>query len=38
MDPELERKNLMWGWLLAALLVVLFLGTFLVGLVYLQLD
>lgn len=38
MDPELERKNLMWGWLLAALLVVLFLGTFLVGLIYLQLD
>jgi hypothetical protein len=38
MDPELERKNLVWGWLLAALFVVLFAGTFVIGLVYLQLD
>jgi hypothetical protein len=37
-DPELERKNLLWGWLLAALFVALFGGTILVAVIYLQLD
>jgi hypothetical protein len=37
-DPELGRKNLVWGWLLGALFVVLFAGTVLVALIYLQLD
>ena len=36
--PELERKNLIWAWSLAGLFVVLFGGTFGVGLVYLWLS
>jgi hypothetical protein len=38
MDPELARKNMLWGWALAALFVALFAGTAIVALVYLQLD
>jgi hypothetical protein len=35
---ELARKNLRWAWLLVALFLLLFGGTFGVGLVYLWLD
>jgi hypothetical protein len=38
MDPELERKNLLLGWALFGLFVLLFAGTFLVAIIYLQLD
>jgi hypothetical protein len=38
MDPELARKNLLWGWALAGLFAALFGGTVLVAFVYLQLD
>jgi hypothetical protein len=37
-DPELERKNLLLGWALFGLAVLLFAGTFVVALVYLALD
>jgi hypothetical protein len=37
-DPELARKNLRFGWALVGLFALLFGGTFLVALVYLQLD
>jgi hypothetical protein len=37
-DPDLERKNMLLGWALFGLAVLLFAGTFLVALVYLQLD
>ncbi len=36
--PELERKNLILGWALFGLFVLLFAGTFLIALLYLQLD
>jgi hypothetical protein len=38
LSPELERKNLRLGLALAGLFVVLFLGTFALALIYLQLD
>jgi hypothetical protein len=38
MDPELERRNLKLGWALFGLFLLLFAGTFLIALVYLQLD
>jgi hypothetical protein len=38
MDPELERKNLLLGWAIFGLFVLLFAGTFLVAIIYLQLD
>ena len=38
MDPELERRNMQFGWVLFCLFCLLFLGTFAVALVYLQLD
>ncbi len=38
MDPELERRNLLLGWALFGLALLLFLGTFAVALIYLQLD
>ena len=38
LDPELERKNMLWGWALFALFWVLFAGTFGIALVYLALD
>jgi len=37
-DPELERKNLIWGWALFALFLILFGGTFGVALLYLAFD
>lgn len=38
MDPELDRRNMRLGWVLFGLFVLLFLGTFAVALIYLQLD
>jgi hypothetical protein len=38
LDPELARRNLRLGWALFGLFVLLFAGTVLVALVYLQLD
>jgi hypothetical protein len=37
-DPELERKNMVLGWALFGVFALLFLGTMLVALLYLQLD
>ena len=37
-DPVLARKNMRLAWLLVALFLVLFGGTFLVGLAYLWLS
>jgi hypothetical protein len=36
-DPELARKNVRFGLALFGLFLLLFLGTFLVGLIYLEL-
>jgi len=38
MDPELARRNVRLGWMLFGGFVLLFAGTFLVALLYLQLD
>jgi hypothetical protein len=38
MTSELERKNLVLGWALFAIFVLLFAGTFAVALLYLILD
>jgi hypothetical protein len=38
MDPELARKNVRLGWLLFALFLVLFAGTFAVAFLYLAFD
>jgi hypothetical protein len=38
MTPELERRNLVLGWALFALFLVLFAGTVGVALLYLALD
>lgn len=38
LPPELARRNLMLGLALFGIFLVLFAGTFLVGLVYLVLD
>ncbi len=37
-DLDLSRKNLRYGWALFGLFVLLFAGTFLIALLYLQLD
>jgi len=37
-DTELERRNLRFGWALFGLFWLLFLGTALVALLYVQLD
>lgn len=37
-DSELERKNLIWGWALAGIMVALALGTVVVALIYLAVD
>jgi hypothetical protein len=37
-DPETERKNMLWGWALFGLFLLLFGGTFLVALLYLAAD
>jgi hypothetical protein len=38
MDPELARKNVVLGWLLFGLFLVLFAGTFAVAFIYLAFD
>jgi hypothetical protein len=38
MDPELSRRNLRFGWALFLLFWLLFAGTFVVTVLYLQLD
>jgi len=38
LTPELERKNLILGWLLFGLFVLLFAGTVAVAFLYLALD
>ena len=38
MTPELERKNLIFGWALFGVSVLLFLGTVGIALLYLALD
>jgi hypothetical protein len=38
LDPELERRNLRLGWALFGLFCALFAGTFVIALIYLQLD
>jgi hypothetical protein len=37
-ELELQRRNLRFGWALVGLFVLLFAGTILVALLYLQLD
>jgi nitrogen fixation protein FixH len=37
-DPELARKNMLWGWALLGLMLALFAGVVVVALVYLALD
>jgi len=38
MDNDLARRNVRLGWALFGVFVLLFAGTFLVALLYLQLD
>ena len=38
MDPELSRRNLRFGWALFGLFWLLFLGTILIAILYLELD
>jgi hypothetical protein len=38
MDRELERKNMIWGWALVGLFIVLFGGTIAVAYIYLWLS
>jgi hypothetical protein len=38
MDPQLARRNVRLGWVLFGVFALLFAGTFLVALLYLQLD
>jgi len=38
MDPDLARRNVRFGWLLFAIFVVLFAGTFGIALLYLAFD
>ena len=37
-DPEVARKNVLWGFGLLALCVLLFAGTIAIALLYLALD
>jgi hypothetical protein len=37
-DPELERKNILWGWALFGLFLLLFAGTVGIAFIYLWLD
>ena len=37
-DPETERKNLLWGWGLFVLFLLLFAGTAAVAFIYLAVD
>jgi hypothetical protein len=38
LDPELERKNMLWGWALFGVFCLLFAGTIVVAALYLQFD
>jgi hypothetical protein len=38
LDPETERKNLLWGWGLFVLAVLLAAGTVAVAFIYLAVD
>jgi hypothetical protein len=38
LDPELQRRNMRLGWALFGLFCLLAAGTFVVALIYLQLD
>jgi len=38
LDPEVERKNVLLGWALFAVFLLLFAGTALVALIYLAVD
>jgi hypothetical protein len=38
LDPETERKNILWGWGLFVLFVVLAAGTVAVAFIYLAVD
>jgi hypothetical protein len=38
MDPDLARRNLLFGWALFLLFWLLFAGTFVVAILYLELD
>jgi hypothetical protein len=38
MDPDLERKNMVWGLALLGLFIILAVGTVAVAFVYLALD
>jgi hypothetical protein len=38
LDPEIQRKNLLWGWGLFVLFMLLFAGTAAVAFIYLALD
>jgi hypothetical protein len=38
MDPETERKNMLWGWGLFVLFLLLFAGTAAVAFIYLAVD
>ena len=38
LDRETQKKNLIWGWSLFALFVVLFAGTIVVAMIYLAVD
>jgi len=37
-DAELARKNMLWGWALFGLFIVLFGGTVAIAFIYLWLD
>ena len=38
LDPEIERKNVAWGWAMFALFVVLFAATIAVAFIYLAVE
>jgi hypothetical protein len=38
LDPELQRKNLLWGWGLFVLFLLLLAGTVAVAFIYLAVD
>jgi len=38
LDPEIERKNLLWGWGLFVLFLLIFAGTVAVAFIYLAVD
>ncbi len=38
LDPEIQRKNLLWGWSLFVLFLVLLGGTVAIAFIYLAVD